>query len=298
MIINGLSAIKTISIMTLLFSLINLTGCGQPEETLVKEGIELELAQKYKRELIEPTVEIKAFENSGTKIEPKYKSRFVATVKLREPRYKKIETITAPGLRDFTLVQQIFAAGDKMQAFGTSTSELKSEKLVTNVNVSSFGAEDLGYLLESFDNPIIEGSNEYKVVMDEIKRIGDLRAKAVLDFRKKLIGNWGGNTFCDNKEYGFTLAFVGIYTTGDNSHTILEARYTDAKTPNSEPESFDLSGTLELDGSFKLDPTKWISRVNNGYWAGFHGKYDKDTETISGKVTKTRNCSTFKLSRS
>lgn len=293
---NGLRNIRAVTTGTVFFALINLAGCGQSEEDLIKNSVELDISQKYKRELINPSVEIKAFENSGTKVEPVYNSRFVATVKLRDPRYKKLQTITISGTREFTLVKEIYSAGHETQAFGTSRSELRAEQLVTTAKINSFGDEDIGHLLAAFDSPVIEGSNEHKAVIDEIKRIDEARAEAVLTFRKKLVGKWGGTLVCDNKEYGFTLVLSSIYNIPGDSITILEARYDDVKTPGSQPESFELAGNLDLDGSFKLEPTKWITRAN-GYWAGFHGKYDESKELITGKVTKARNCSTFKISR-
>lgn len=296
MINNGSIDTRKISGATIFFALLSLAGCGQSEEDLIKQGIELDISQKFQRELVDPAVEIKAFENSGTKVEPIYNSRFVATVKLRHPRYKNMQTITITGGGKFTLVKEVYAAGHKIQAFGTSRSELRAEQLVTTAKISSFGEEDVGNLLEDFDRPVIEGSNEHKAVIDEIKRIDKVRADAVLGFRKKLVGKWGGTLACDNKEYGFTLVLASIYNIPGDSITILEARYEDVETPGSQPESFELAGNLDLDGSFKLEPTKWITRAN-GYWAGFHGKYDESKEIITGKVTKARNCSTFKISR-
>jgi hypothetical protein len=287
---------KITGALAIIVSLVILAGCGQSDESIIKEGIELDISKKYRSELISSVVEIKAFENSGTKIEPKYKTRFVAVVKLREPRYKKIETITVPGSSEFTLVQQVYAAGDEIEAFGTSLSELKAEQLITTANVSSFGSEDLGHLLDAFDKAIIKDSDEHDVVMREIKRTEKVRAEAVLSFRKKLVGKWGGTLACDNKEYGFTLMLSNITNIPGDSIAILEARYEDVETPGSQAESFELAGNLDLDGNFKLEPTKWITHAN-GSWAGFHGKYDESKEVITGKITKARNCSTFKASR-
>lgn len=296
MVLSNSDVLRLFGKTVVLVSLISLIGCGQSAEDLVKDGIEAKISKSYARELVDPSVEIKAFENLGTEVKPEYSSRFVAKVKLREARYKKVNMLYV-GEDEFTQVSRIYDEGDTLQAFGTSSSVLKAEELITNVVISSFDSEDIGHPLSDFHKPVVEGSEGYKIVTDEIKRLDDIRGVAVLELRKKMYGTWAGTYTCDGEENDFSLELVNIYDTGTESGMVFEARYVGAKDSDSPPSSFSLVGRLDLDGSFKLDPDKWINRIGNEYWAGFKGKYDKNTESVTGEITRTNNCSNFKLSR-
>lgn len=61
-------------------------------------------------------------------------------------------------------------------------------------------------------------------------------------------------------------------------------------------ESFELSGTLGVDGSFELNPTKWINHID-GNLNGYLGKYEEGTNKIAGDMTHARGCTTFMASR-
>ncbi len=152
--------------VALLSQLIILSGCEKSVEDTVKESIELEIYKKFNREITGSKVELKAFENSGTEVEPNYNSRFVAEFELREPRYKQVEIIKIPGKGSFNLIEQVHSAGDSIEAFGTSTSKIASEKIVTRMSINSFGS-DVGDLFQTFGNPVLKGSKQHEEILKE-----------------------------------------------------------------------------------------------------------------------------------
>lgn len=290
-------AFKKLIHVAFLSQLIILSGCGKSVETTIRDSIELEIYKKLNSEITGSKVEIKALENSGTEVAPNYKSRFVATVKLSKPRYKQIDIIKVPGGGSFNLIEQIYSVGDKIEAFGTSSSKIAAEKLVTRISIDSFGS-DVGDLYEDFGSPLIKGSKEHKEITEEIERAEDAMGEAVMNFRKTLIGAWNGSYICRNEEYKFTLELTNIYmvrsaTLNGDSKIVLEARHKEMINT----ESFELSGTLGVDGSFELNPTKWINRID-GNLNGYLGKYEEGTDKIAGDMTHARGCTTFIASRS
>ncbi len=119
--------------------------------------------------------------------------------------------------------------------------------------------------------------------------------EAVLSFRKKLIGDWKGSYICDNEEFKFTLTLANIYmvrSADGDSEIVLEARHKEMINA----ESFELSGTLGVDGSFELNPTRWINHID-GKLNGYLGKYEDGKNKIAGDMTHARGCTTFMVSR-
>lgn len=294
--------IKSIGYLAALSLMISLYGCGASEEDQVIEGIKKEVSNKFSMFLVDPDVEIKAFESNGSSVAPEYKARFVVTMKFFEPMYERVSTMSSDG-HEWTVVRQKHPKGGDFKLFGSSTSRLKNEEIVTSLDNLERGDEEAGWKLSSFSGGVVEGSDEHKSIIERVKKLEELKAGKINEMRDKLVGNWTGTYTCSelvssyeqkHTDYKFSLNITSVVSDSDGFATMI-AEFADVQEPL--PHSYVLKGALTEAGSFDTKPAGWINRVGTQEWAGFKGGIDKGSEKITGDV-KYHNCSSFQLRRS
>lgn len=140
----------------------SLSGCSDgPSTDNLKEGI-LDSLPSYADVV---SVEIKGQDNEGTEAEPRYITRFVTEVEYEEDLYEKVSQVRGGVKAD--VVRILLMQGDVVKYYGKSLSILHHEKW-KSIPVKMDSEEKVrGYPLSKFDNPVVEGSAEHKIVMNQ-----------------------------------------------------------------------------------------------------------------------------------
>ncbi|WP_415754270.1 hypothetical protein [Pseudomonas leptonychotis] len=280
----------------------SLYGCGASVEDQVSESVEKELSNKFRGFLVDPKVEVTAFESNGSSVSPEYKARFVATTKFFEPTYEKSSTVRIGG-DEWVILREKYPKGGEFKLFGNSTSTLRNEELVTVLSGINGGDQVPGVRFSEVPYGVVEGSDAHKVIVAEVKKIEEVKQKEIAEMRDKFLGQWTGTYTC--------VDFDGMYKTKDvhsefglriyvvsndpQGFAVIAADFADAQKPRAH--EYVLEGKVNKEGFFDIKPVTWLNRVGTQGWAGFTGRVDEKSGELIGDV-KFNNCRGFKLKRS
>lgn len=288
--------LKKIGIALSVIMLCLSAGCSQSEQDVVKGDIEKVLNKKLDGVFVVSDVEITAFENVGTKVEPKYRSRYVAKLKVSEAMYEKIGVISSDVNND--VIIPIAEEGSIIEVFGVSTSVLEREKISTEINSADFNKQKIGSFLREFSNPVVGGSSEHKAALEHVAKWNADFPARMKKFADRVSGVWSGSYVCSGKSLGFNLNISVKKINGSN--VLIGAVFEDIVKPGSGDgaESFSLNGYVSEKGSFAVEPEAWITHLYGGTMAGFLGDVNSDLNKITGKVVYGgAQCNSFELSK-
>ncbi|TXH06790.1 MAG: hypothetical protein E6R09_00930 [Rhodocyclaceae bacterium] len=291
---------KKIFHLTAILLAASLYGCGPSVEDEVSKGIERDLTNRFRGFLVDPKVEITAFESNDSSVAPEYKSRFVAVMHFSEPTYEKTSSIKV-GDDEWTILREKNPEGGSFKIYGNSTSSLRNEVIVTELSNLNSGDQVSGVRISDVPYGVVEGSESHKAITEEVQRLEELKQNKLAEIRKKLVGRWVGTYTCytristrEEAEYNFSLNIQSV-SSDPNGYAFMVAGFADEQEPKAL--EFVLEGTLSEDGSFDINPTRWTHRVDDQGWTGFEGNLDEGSGELTGKV-KDRMCKDFKLKRS
>ncbi|MBX9915387.1 MAG: hypothetical protein K2Y25_15935 [Pseudomonadaceae bacterium] len=289
-------SLKKIGIALSVIMLCLSAGCSQTEQDVVKDDLGKVLNKKLGGVFVVSDIEITAFENIGTKVEPKYRSRYVAKLNVSEAMYEKIGVISSDVNHD--VVIPIAKEGSSINVFGVSTSVLEREKIVTEINSVDFNRKNIGDFLSEFSNPVVGGSSEHKAALEHAAKWNAESPARMKKFADRINGIWSGSYVCSGKSLGFNLNISVKKINGSN--VLVGAIFEDIVKPGSGDgaESFSLNGYVSEKGSFAVEPGAWITHLYGGTMAGFLGNVNSDLNKITGKVVYGgAQCTSFKLSK-
>lgn len=150
-----LSATTAIASITLLTLFLGCSGSNEPKASELGEALAKELPDY----LSVTSFNVEAMENTGNDVEPNYVARFTAVAETQAPLY------AADGRdRDLVFVKETTPAGESIELFGKSASELYQGGWRHLLRVDGNPAAGLGRPLESFraKKTLIRGSDEEK----------------------------------------------------------------------------------------------------------------------------------------
>ena len=246
-------------------------------------------------------IDIKATEEVGSKVEPKYEMRFVGKIKLLQSTYEKIGHIG--GNVDSDVLRELIPQGTIFEVFGKATSILRKEEWATEINEMEFSIENFGQIVGKFSRPVIEDSPEHK---DAITRYSEWEkakeaalakarkeeAERITNYAKAFSGKWKGTYICGQGSTGLTLEITPTST----SIGAVFNFYPIPQNPNAKSGSFSLIGKFAIDGSFKLKPNRWIKRPTGYIMVGMAGKINLERKELVGSIT-SEGCSNFYLQK-
>jgi len=246
-------------------------------------------------------IDIKATEDTGTKVEPKYEMRFVAKIKLLSSTYEKVGHIG--GNVDSDVLRELFAQGAAFEVFGKATSILKKEEWVTKIDELESSVNNLGQLSNNFKRPVIEGSKEHESAMAKYsewqKAEAEAQAKAekekaekIESYAKAFSGKWKGTYICGQGTTGLTLDVSATLT----SLSAIFNFYPVAENSSAKSGSYSLVGQFNLDGTFELKPSKWIERPSGYAMVGMAGNINDNHNELLGSIT-SNSCKEFLLKK-
>ncbi len=300
-------------ILTISFVSGSFFGGDEPEE----KDIEKSLILKIPTYLDVNDIDIQISENTGTKVEPVYTSRFKGTLETKETLYRVVGKI----LNKYIIEEKI-KSGTEIKIHGVARSLLNGDKW--QVNFKSLKIPKIsGKLISDFEvgGFVISGSKEeedlkkQKIKQDkkaaeeqkireakaaeeqkireakaaEEQKIREAKAaeeqKAISQRISLIIGVWKGTYSCGRKNNNLTLKIE------DAIDKIKATFYF--STPRGEEGSFTLLGSLSENNDFNLKPTGWIKKPSGYHMLGLKGKINNTKDGIYGKVTG--GCKNFEL---
>ena len=152
--------IKVIVRIMAIFIALILTGCtdsGSSEPTgddiAKKLSFEIPAYAKVKK------IEIEVSENSGSEVEPRYKSRFKGSIKITEPLYIKQGVVL-----EKYILEKVVAKGTELKIFGIANSTLSMDKWNTRIRSFETSPKLSGRPLSKWNvgSFVLEGSKEAK----------------------------------------------------------------------------------------------------------------------------------------
>lgn len=286
--------LKKIGIALSVIMLCLSAGCSPSEKGEIESQIKEVLSEYYVGKFNISDVEIKAFENVGTSVDPKYKSRFVLSLEVPEATYEKVGVIIVGDIR-YDVVRLFLTKGSSIpDAFGKSTTTLVNEKILTQFDSLEIDSKNIGELLGFFSNPVVENSNEHEAALASLKKWKEESPVRMKRLAGDFNGTWKGMYVCRGEAHGFILKTSVDKVSG--SKIDISAIYEDVIAPGSDEKfaSFSLRGSVSDDGYFSVSPKDWITRGDN--MAGFSGNINNDLNEISGKLTDVGPlCTSFKV---
>ena len=126
-----------------------------------------------------------ASENVGSKVEPVYKSRFNAIIKIRQ------DTFGAEKLfKGVAIIKRVKKAGEKITVYGISTSTLSEGKWKTKFRLERNYFDEIGMTVGSFKKSriIVKGTPEEEAYYKELEKKEEEKRKArIRELKKKVI---------------------------------------------------------------------------------------------------------------
>lgn len=158
-------------------------------------------------------------ENVGSKVEPLYKARFKATIKIKQDTFK-----TDKLFKDVAIVKRVKKTGEKIFIYGISTSHVSEEKWVTKFRLEKDYFGGIGQIQESFKKPkiIIKGTSEEKAYYEKLEKIKEEKRSAnILKLKNKII------EMIQNKKYVSGQIYLKPFYKGRDSRPSFYAVFTD-----------------------------------------------------------------------
>lgn len=230
-------------------------------------------------------------ENYGSKVEPRWASRFSAVLKTTTNLYS-FDT-KENGISFVTIKTKENA---KIEVYGKSMSVLYQGSWKHSFDLDGNPVKNLGKTIASFKGKqvIIRGSKEETVYYAKQEAKRKEEAEKLSKYSEALSGNWEGTYICSGGITGLTLS---INTSSSGLRSKFEF-YPITEKPIIKSGSFFLMGNLFGDGSFILEPQSWEQRPEGYSMVGMKGKISHDLKQLTGSITKTRGaCSGFELSK-
>jgi len=109
-------------------------------------------------------IEIKANENVGSEVEPRFKTRFVLKLEVTMPLFERVERIRYNN-HNIDVVREVVSKGDEFEFFGLAGSTLHNEAWKTRIVSMDSDTSPEGRLLSSFDHYVVEGSAEHEAAL-------------------------------------------------------------------------------------------------------------------------------------
>lgn len=270
-------------------------GCSPSEKGRIEDKIMEVLSEHYVGRFNISDVEIKAFENVGTSVDPEYKSRFVISLEVPEATYERVGVIVVGDI-SYDVVRMVLTKGSSLpDAFGKSTTTLRNEELLTQFDSLEINSKNIGELLGFFSNPVVEDSDEHEDALASLKKWKQDSPARLKRLADKFNGEWTGFYICRGEPNGFVLKTT--VNKASSSKIEISAVYEDIVVPGSGgvAESFSLIGSVSDDGYFSVKPKDWINH-NGGNMAGFSGQINSDLNEVSGKLTEVGPlCTSFNM---
>jgi hypothetical protein len=277
--------LKNLIIALLILLFLNGFTCSSNKPS--KKDILNTLSEKLAGDIEVIAVDIIAMENVGSKVEPRYMSRFVGKLKFLNQTYEKVDTIG--GNINSDIVRLVVAQESVFEVYGKTTSVLRREKWFTELIELDSDIKRQGKLLEKFVNPVIEGSPEHKAALEKYDEWERVKAEKIANFAQSFSGKWEGTYHCSQR------VILDISTTSSNMNAVFDF-YPLKQTQQIKSGSFSLSGSFTEDGYFKLEPKSWINRPEGFNMVGMSGNISHSHTELNGSIIfSTNNCPYFKL---
>lgn len=138
-------------------SLLLLSGCSDSNAMPSEKELKEKLQKRLTKVISVDDLEISAFDNIGTKVDPKMKIRFVTELSLNKNLYKVVKRIQRKSVLELTAEK-----GSEMKGFGMALSTLKLDEWKTKFTDFKAKPDYAGYPLEHFrkGSYIFKGSKE------------------------------------------------------------------------------------------------------------------------------------------
>lgn len=255
-----------------------LSGCSMFDKKPSEDDIKKVIAENLPGFMEVFDIEIQAMENMGTKVEPKYHSRYVAKIKLLNPTYEKVDFIG--GNVESDVVRLVLEQNTTFDAFGKAISVLDKEKWNTRVTDFEFAVENRGKLLGKYNRAVIEGSKEHETAKQKLKEWEEAKAEKMKRIAEGITGKWVGTYICGQGRTGLNLTISSSLNTLD----AVFAFYPTKEKPQVEKGSFSLLGEVYENGTFKLKSHAWIDRPKGYGMVDVSGNINSDFTELVGKI--------------
>jgi hypothetical protein len=214
-------AFKAFLSIFLLLQVLSCSSDSGPSKSELKQSVAVQIPSYFTVE----DFDIKASQNTGTKVDPVYESRFMAIFKLNADTYYVLRTE-----QNVLLVVSQKKINDAVQVFGKTISTLNSGRWQTIVKFDGDPLNSIGKPLIMFSAPrvIIQGSKEEQQYRIELQRAAEETKKAQVQKEQQriqsyqqasqiIVGKWRdeNSMVSYNKDGGYLLTSdTGIHRSG------------------------------------------------------------------------------------